>query len=216
MGNGIEDLLNIRQEYGELDFLEKDLAPDPITQFEDWFKQYSLVAKYIPNSMVLSTVDSDGWPDSRVVLLKGLDKDQFVFYTNYYSAKGLQLAANPHAALNFYWFEQMRQIRVRGTVAKVSEEQADEYFHSRPLLSQFSTIASKQSQEVSSREALFADFDKVVKMYGGKEAPRPKDWGGYALKPLEVEFWQGRDNRLHDRIQYYYKDDIWCFRRLAP
>lgn len=216
MKNGIEDLLNIRQEYGELDFLEKDLASDPIAQFKDWFKQYSLLVEYMPNAMVLSTVDAEGCPDSRVVLLKGLDKDQFVFYTNYYSAKGLQLAANPHAALNFYWVEQMRQIRIRGTVVKVSEEQADEYFHSRPLLSQFSTIASKQSQEVSSREALFADFDRVVKMHAGKDIQRPKDWGGYALKPLEVEFWQGRNNRLHDRIQYYYKDGIWCFRRLAP
>lgn len=216
MKNGIEDLSTIRQEYGELGLLEKDLAPDPIMQFEEWFKQHAHIVKDTPNAMVLSTVDPQGWPDSRVVLLKGLDKGQFVFYTNYYSAKGLQLAANPQAALNFYWPEQMRQIRVRGNVVKVSEKQADDYFHSRPLLSQFSTIASNQSQKISSRDELFADLDKTVKMYAGKDAERPKGWGGYALNPQEVEFWQGRDNRLHDRIKYFYKNNTWCFHRLAP
>ena len=216
MKSGIEDLSSIRQEYGELELLEKDLAKDPIEQFENWFQHHAHQVKNTPNAMVLSTVDRQGWPDSRVVLLKGLDKGKFVFYTNYYSAKGLQLAENPHAALNFYWPEQMRQVRVRGKVAKVSEKQADEYFHSRPVLSQFSTIASPQSKEISSREQLFADLDKVVKMYTGKDVERPEGWGGYELTPLEVEFWQGRDNRLHDRIQYYLENDTWCFRRLAP
>ncbi len=216
MDSGIEDLSNIRQNYGELELLEKDLATDPIIQFTLWFQEHTQLVKDTPNAMVLSTVDQHGWPDSRVVLLKGLDKEQFVFYTNYYSAKGLQLDANPHAALNFYWPENMRQVRVRGKVTKVSEKQADDYFHSRPVPSQFSTIASPQSQEISSRDKLFADLDKVVKMYAGKEIVRPKHWGGYALTPQEIEFWQGRDNRLHDRIQYYYKNDTWCFRRLAP
>lgn len=216
MDSGIEDLSNIRQEYGALDLLEKNLAADPITQFELWFKEHAFLVENTPNAMVLSTVDSKGWPDSRVVLLKGLDKGQFVFYTNYYSAKGSQLADNPHASLNFYWSENMRQVRVRGLVTKVSEKQADEYFHSRPVPSQFSTIASPQSQEISSRDELLAKLDEVVKMYADKEIVRPKYWGGYALIPHEVEFWQGRDNRLHDRIQYYYKNNTWCFRRLAP
>lgn len=216
MNSGIEDLSNIREEYGALDLLEKDLATDPIKQFETWFQEHAHLAKNTPNAMVLSTVDRDGCPDSRVVLLKSLDKGKFVFYTNYYSAKGLQLDSNPHAALNFYWAESMRQVRVRGMVIKVDEKQADEYFHSRPLPSQFSTIASPQSQEISSREFLFAKLDEVIKMYADKEIVRPKHWGGYALVPHEVEFWQGRDNRLHDRIQYYYENDIWRFRRLAP
>lgn len=215
MNNGIEDLSSIRENYGNQDLLEKDVASNPIVQFELWFEEHAQIVKNTPNAMVLSTVDEHGWPDSRVVLLKGLDKGQFVFYTNYYSAKGLQLADNPHAALNFYWPEMMRQVRVRGKVAKVSEKQADEYFHSRPVPSQFSTIASPQSQEIS-RENLFAKLDKVVKLYADKEIVRPKHWGGYALNPFEVEFWQGRDNRLHDRIKYYNKNDTWCFRRLAP
>lgn len=216
MDNGIEDLSNIRQEYGKLDLLEKDLSDDPIIQFQKWFAEHVSLEQETPNAMVLSTVDTQGWPDSRVVLLKGLDKGQFVFYTNYYSAKGLQLADNPRAALNFYWPMKMRQVRVRGIVTKLSEKQADDYFHSRPVASQFSTIASPQSQEISSREFLLTELDKVQKMYAGKEVVRPNYWGGYALSPHEVEFWQGRDNRLHDRIQYYWDNDTWCFRRLAP
>jgi len=216
MDIGIEVLSNIREEYGALDLLEKDVALDPIKQFELWFQEHLDLVKNTPNSMVLSTVDSLGCPDSRVVLLKSLDKGRFVFYTNYYSAKGLQLENNPHAALNFYWAENMRQVRVRGVVIKVDEKQADEYFHSRPLPSQFSAIASPQSQEISSRDILFAKLEEVEKMYADKEVVRPKHWGGYALVPHEVEFWQGRDNRLHDRIKYYNKNDTWCFRRLAP
>ena len=216
MDSGIEDLSNIRQEYGDLELLEKDLSKDPITQFQKWFQEHVSIVHETPNAMVLSTVDMHDWPDSRVVLLKGLDKGQFVFYTNYYSAKGSQLADNPKAALNFYWSENMRQVRVRGIVTKLGEKQADDYFQSRPVASQFSTIASPQSQEISSREFLLTELDKVEKMYAGKEVVRPSYWGGYALEPHEVEFWQGRDNRLHDRIQYYWNNDTWCFRRLAP
>lgn len=214
--SGIDNLPNVRQDYGNLDLLEEDLATDPIQQFELWFVHHVQQVQDTPNSMVLSTVDQRGFPDSRVVLLKGLDKGQFVFYTNYYSAKGFQLEHNPHAALNFFWPESMRQVRVRGVVRKVSEKQADEYFHSRPVASQLSTIASPQSKEISSREELYQRLDKVIKQSSGSEIVRPRNWGGYGLKPEEIEFWQGRDNRLHDRIQYYYKNNTWCFRRLAP
>lgn len=216
MDSGIEDLSNIRQEYGSLELLEKDLAADPIIQFDNWFKEHCTVIADTPNAMVLSTVDSKGWPDSRIVLLKSLDKGQFVFYTSYLSAKGTQLASNPHAALNFYWPERMRQVRVRGIVNKLSSEQAEDYFYSRPLLSQFAAIASQQSHEISSRDFLFSKFDEVANTYKNKKPSKPKDWGGYALIPKEIEFWQGRDNRLHDRIQYYLKNNSWCFRRLAP
>jgi pyridoxamine 5'-phosphate oxidase len=212
----LEDLFRIRQEYGALELLDENMQEDPILQFEEWFTQHAQSVQDPSNAMVLSTVDQDGWPDSRVVLLKGLDKGLFVFYTNYYSAKGLQLDSNPQAALNFYWPELMRQVRIRGLVNRVSDKKADEYFHSRPIASQLSTVASQQSREICSRNKLYEDLDEVIKTFSGKEIARPETWGGYELTPNEIEFWQGRDNRLHDRIQYYYKNATWCRRRLAP
>ena len=212
----ILNLAGMSQEYGSVALLETEVDSDPIKQFTVWFEQHAKLVQETPNAMVLSTVDAQGLPDSRVVLLKGLDKGKFVFYTNYYSTKGLQLECNPHAALNFFWPELMRQVRVRGIVSLVSEEQADEYFSSRPFMSQLSAIVSKQSQEISSRDQLLADLDGVVTMYSGKSVARPKYWGGYELTPQEIEFWQGRDDRLHDRIHYCYKNNAWCLRRLAP
>lgn len=212
----LKDLASIRQEYGNFNLLEEMMDSDPIKQFEKWLFERTEKIIDTPNAMVLSTVDADGWPDSRVVLLKSLDKGKFVFYTNYYSAKGLQLAFNPHAALNFYWPESMRQVRVRGFVEKVSSKESDDYFHSRPIASQLSTIASPQSQEIFSREKFYEEFDKLLVSNMDKQVTRPAEWGGYKLTPKEVEFWQGRDNRLHDRIQYYYKNDAWGLRRLAP
>ncbi|MDP3704722.1 MAG: pyridoxamine 5'-phosphate oxidase [Legionellaceae bacterium] len=214
--NRFDDLPSIRQEYGTLDLLESTLHKNPIDQFEDWFTQHLQAEKNTPNAMVLSTVDQHGSPDSRVVLLKELDNGAFVFYTNYYSVKGLQLDHNPHAALNFYWPELMRQVRVRGVVNRVSKQQADEYFYSRPIASQLSTIASPQSAEISSREELDNALAQALQDYADKKIIRPDHWGGYAVTPEEVEFWQGRDNRLHDRLQYYRKRDTWCCRRLAP
>lgn len=211
-----DDLPSIRQEYGVLDLLESSMHENPIEQFEDWFTQHLQAEKNTPNAMVLSTVDQHGSPDSRVVLLKELDNGAFVFYTNYYSVKGLQLDSNRRVALNFYWPELMRQVRVRGVVDRVSNQQADDYFYSRPIASQLSTIASPQSAEVNSREDLDYALTKVMQDYADKKIIRPDNWGGYAVTPDEVEFWQGRDNRLHDRIQYYRKKDTWCRRRLAP
>ncbi|OGV36623.1 MAG: pyridoxamine 5'-phosphate oxidase [Legionellales bacterium RIFCSPHIGHO2_12_FULL_35_11] len=212
----IKELANIREEYGNDKLLEHDISLNPLRQFEIWLNDYAQSEPNTPNAMVLSTVDEHGFPDSRVVLLKGLDKDTFVFYTNYYSAKGLQLDFNPKAALNFYWPLQMRQVRIRGYIDKVSDKMADEYFHSRPVDSQLSAIASPQSREISGRDELCADFNKLKEQFTGKEIHRPEYWGGYQLTPIEVEFWQGRDNRLHDRIKYYYKNNTWSICRLAP
>jgi pyridoxamine 5'-phosphate oxidase len=214
--SNLDNLFNTHPQYGNLDLLEENMHASPIQQFQLWLEQHAKNDELTPTSMVFSTVDASGWPDSRVVLLKGLYKDAFVFYTNYYSAKGQQLSLNPHAALNFYWPETMRQVRVRGLVEKVSEEESDKYFYSRPLESQFSAIASLQSSEIS-REKLFENYNDVVKNYeSSKNVLRPKCWGGYAVTPKEIEFWQGRVNRLHDRILYYYKNDAWSIRRLAP
>jgi len=212
----LEDLHRIRQEYGTLELLEADLPENPISQFEDWFAQHLLIEKETPNSMVISTSDSNGYPDSRVVLLKELDKGAFVFYTNKYSAKGLQLANNPHVALNFYWPKLMRQVRVRGVAHQVGKQQADDYFHSRPTASQLSAIASPQSVEINSRDELDEAFTLTTAEYANKKIICPDSWAGYAVVPNEIEFWQGRDSRLHDRIQYYRNKDTWCHRRLAP
>lgn len=210
------ELPNIRQEYGVYDLLEKNMCEDPLLQFEEWFSQHLEIEKNTPNAMVLSTVDQNGYPDSRVVLLKELDKGQFVFYTNYNSVKGLQLNANPHVALNFYWPTPMRQVRVRGIVSRTSSEQADEYFYSRPITSQLSTLVSLQSSKIGSREELDQALSLLMLDYADKKVPRPSHWGGFAVTPYEIEFWQGRDNRLHDRIQYSLKDEIWSLQRLAP
>ncbi len=212
----LQDLPNMRQEYGDLSLLESSLHENPIDQFTDWFNKQLEFEKNTPNSMVLSTVDSQGCPDSRVVLLKGLDKSSFIFYTNYDSAKGSQLSLNPHVALNFYWPELMRQVRVRGLVQRVDGKTADEYFHSRPIASQLSAIVSHQSAEIESREALDIELHALMQDYANQVIPRPLNWGGFAVTPEEIEFWQGRNNRLHDRIQYFRDKNKWCHRRLAP
>ncbi|MDP3560767.1 MAG: pyridoxamine 5'-phosphate oxidase [Legionellaceae bacterium] len=210
------ELSTIREEYSGNGLLDNALVENPLIQFDAWLNEHLSHDKETPNSMVLSTVDEHGCPDSRIVLLKGLDNGNFVFYTNYYSAKGLQLKNNPHAALNFYWPELMRQVRVRGTVIRVDKKQADEYFYSRPVESQLSAIASPQSAEIANRDELQKAFNKAANDYTDKKIERPEYWGGYAVVPNEIEFWQGRESRLHDRIQYYREKDAWCHRRLAP
>jgi pyridoxamine 5'-phosphate oxidase len=166
--------------------------------------------------MVLSTVDEQGHPDSRVVLLKGLDKGNFIFYTNYQSTKGMQIKCNPHAALNFYWPQSARQVRIKGKVEKITDKQSDEYFISRPVMSQLSAVISPQSQEIPDRAFLENALNDLVKTQDKEHVKRPGYWGGYQIIPDEIEFWQGRDNRLHDRIQYYRQDGSWFLRRLAP
>lgn len=210
------NLGDIRRDYGESILSEETSSPDPLAQFKLWFEEVLNSEKNDPTAMVLSTVDEQGHPDSRVVLLKGLDKSNFIFYTNYQSTKAMQITQNPHAALNFYWPQSARQVRVKGKVEKITDKQSDEYFISRPVMSQLSAVISPQSQEIPDRAFLENALSELVKTLGKEHVKRPGYWGGYQIIPDEIEFWQGRDNRLHDRIQYYRQDGSWIFRRLAP
>lgn len=209
-------LANIRREYGHLNLHEHSIDKCPIKQFKKWFEEVLLVEKTDPTAMVLSTVDEKGYPDSRVVLLKGLEDQSFVFYTNYESTKAVQLHANPYASLNFYWAQMARQVRIRGRVKRVPQKQSDAYFSSRPVVSQLSAMISPQSKEITSREELEDSLNKLITQYGQEPIIRPKNWGGYMVIPDEIEFWQGRDNRLHDRLLYYKKRGEWSCHRLAP
>lgn len=209
-------IADIRRDYGELSLSEVSVQSDPLLQFKLWFEEVLEQEKNDPTAMVLATVDDKGCPDTRVVLLKGLEDGNFVFYTNYQSAKALQLQYNPYAALNFYWPQMARQVRVRGPVKKVSAEESDRYFSSRPIKSQLSAVISPQSQEVPDRASLEAALNQLIEQYGQESILRPQNWGGYMVIPDEIEFWQGRDNRLHDRIQYFKSKGSWVYRRLAP
>lgn len=210
----IHDLSQTREEYGEMALIESDMHVDPIEQFKFWFEQYAQTDPITSNAMVLSTVDANSHPDSRIVLLKELMDGEFIFYTHYDSTKGLQMAHNPFVALNFFWPQLARQVRICGIVRQVSAAQSDEYFYSRPLESQFSTMISHQSSIIASREDLQTAYQKV--RIDCAKPKRPETWGGYAVKPQQIEFWQGRDNRLHDRIQYIFQENGWLMQRLAP
>lgn len=209
-------LADIRRDYGELSLSESDLEACPIAQFKRWFEEVLHNEKNDPTAMVLSTVDAEGKPDSRVVLLKSLEDGHFVFYTNYQSVKATELAHSPFAALNFYWPQMARQVRIRGFVDKVSSEESDQYFSSRPMKSQLSAIISPQSQAIKDRISLEKCLNDLILKQGQDVVQRPEHWGGYKLNPDEIEFWQGRDNRLHDRIHYYRQSGKWLHRRLAP
>ena len=198
---------DIRRNYGQLNLNEEEIHDCPIMQFESWFADVVKSEKSDPTAMVLSTVDASGHPDSRVVLLKGIENGSFVFYTNYQSTKALQIQKTPYVALNFYWPEMARQVRIRGEVTKTTIAQSDNYFASRPVTSQLSAIASKQSSEIMGRKELEYVFNELVAKHQQKPIVRPIHWGGYIVTPDDIEFWQGRDNRLHDRIHYYRKMD---------
>ena len=210
------DLASIRREYGALSLRQHSVKKSPVEQFQQWFDEIVALEKSDPTAMVLSTVDEQGHPDSRVVLLKGIVDEGFIFYTNYLSAKGKQLSQHPRAALNFFWPELMRQVRIRGPVVKVNSAQSDQYFYSRPLSSQISALASAQSSEVASRETLDERVQELERYYQQQALVRPAHWGGYCLQAEAFEFWQGRDNRMHDRIQYYRENKGWNHRRVSP
>lgn len=210
------NLPQIRRDYGVLILEENQAAANPFDQFKSWFSEVSECEKNDPSAMVVSTVDDAGLPDSRVVLLKSLQDDSFVFYTNYDSHKATQLEHLAFAALNFYWPEMARQVRVRGKVEKTSAAISDHYFASRPLSSQLSAIASPQSQVITNRQFLEDQYQHLLETCQQTSISRPENWGGYRLIPDEIEFWQGRDNRLHDRLVYLKKDNTWIIKRLAP
>jgi pyridoxamine 5'-phosphate oxidase len=208
-------IADLRKSYEKAELNEEASLADPLKQFELWLQQALAAQLPEPNAMTLATVGSDMRPSTRVVLIKGLDERGIVWYTNYDSRKGQALAGNPYAALQFHWVELERVVRIEGRVEKVSAEQSDAYFHSRPLDSRIGAWASPQSEVISSRSVLVANAAK----YGAQfllQPPRPPHWGGYRLVPDRWEFWQGRKSRLHDRLRYRQDSGVWVRERLAP
>jgi pyridoxamine 5'-phosphate oxidase len=207
---------DLRREYALARLDEKDVSRDPIAQFARWFAEAQAAEAEEPNAMVLATAASDGTPSARVVLLKGFDERGFVFFTDYRSRKGAELEANPRAALVLRWSELERQVRITGDATRTSAEESEAYYRSRPLGSRLGAWVSHQSQAIPSRDVLEEGLREVEGRFTGGDVPLPPYWGGYRVKPGTIEFWQGRPNRLHDRIRYEREGDRWKIERLAP
>jgi pyridoxamine 5'-phosphate oxidase len=210
------DLSALRVNYTLKSFSEQDVLPDPFKQFENWLDEAIQSAVNEPNAMVLATVKEDLSPSARVVLLKGFSHEGFVFYTNYESNKSEQISKNNQVALVFCWLELQRQVRIEGTVSRISEDESDQYFHTRPLSSQIGAHASPQSQLVESREELERKYREFEELFMKQPIIRPKNWGGFIVKPKSFEFWQGRESRMHDRFLYNEINLNWQINRLAP
>ncbi|MDG1803924.1 pyridoxamine 5'-phosphate oxidase [Flavicella sp.] len=213
-----KDLSNYRKVYVKKELLKKDVPENPMELFQTWFhevEQSNTVDE--ANAMTISTVGIDGFPKSRIVLLKKFTWEGFIFYTNYTSEKGKAIEANPNVCLSFFWQGMEQQIIIKGKAEKVAENLSDGYFDSRPDGSKLGAWASNQSEIVSSKEVLNSNLEKFEKKFQNKDIPRPAHWGGYIIKPVSIEFWQGRPNRMHDRIRYtLQKDFSWKTDRLAP
>lgn len=210
-------LHDLREHYDRGYLLESDMDPDPFRQFANWFTDALEVVKEDANAMAISTVNESGAPSSRMVLLKEMDDRGFVYYTNYASRKGIEIAANPHVSLLFWWAPLQRQIRIEGQVEKVDRATTQAYFDTRPFGSRLGAIASPQSQRIESREILEQIFNEAEEKYSHLSHPEaPETWGGYRVVPTYFEFWQGRLNRLHDRMSYMEEDGKWKVYRLAP
>ena len=211
------DLAHLRQDYKAKSLDVNDLAASPFLQFDQWFSEALAAAIKEPNAMVVATATPDGLPSARVVLLKGVDKKGFIFYTNYDSHKGQELQVNPQAALVFNWLDLERQIRIVGTVEKVTADLSETYFHSRPRGSQIGAIASPQSSVIADRGILEKNATDLNEKYKDIDIPRPENWGGFRVVPRQIEFWQGRSSRLHDRMRYTQQPNgDWKIERLAP
>lgn len=208
------ELHAIREEYSQQSLAKADCADDPLTQFQKWLNEAMKAQVNEPTAMNVATVEN-GKPSSRMVLLKALNEQGFVFFTNYHSRKGKQIEQNPNVALTFFWAELERQVRIEGTIEKLSEQASDDYFQSRPYTSRIGAWASEQSQVISSKNTLLARAAQFAIKYP-IQVPRPAHWGGYLIRPTYLEFWQGRPSRLHDRICYQLEKGKWVKERLAP
>jgi pyridoxamine 5'-phosphate oxidase len=210
------DLADLRRDYARESLSEGDVDPDPIRQFEKWFGQAMRAGLIEPNAMTLATSTRDGHPSARMVLLKGVDARGFVFFTDYRSRKGAELDVNPHVSLCFWWDALQRQVRVTGTASRVSREESEAYFRTRPRGSRIGAWASHQSAPLASREALESGVARVEREHPRDDVPLPPHWGGYCVAPDAIEFWQGRPSRLHDRIVYTQRAGAWVIGRLSP
>lgn len=219
-----KNLADYRKNYIKGELLESEIPENPLELFQAWFEEMEMVLKYRRekndstevNAMTLATIGLDGFPKSRIVLLKEYSSEGFIFYTNYTSEKGISLLNNPHACLSFFWAGLERQVIIRGIAEKTSEVKAIEYFNSRPRGSQLGALASDQSSKIESREVLDNKLRELEEKYKDNEIPKPEFWGGFLIRPENYEFWQGRSNRLHDRILYSKDKESWNIKRLAP
>ncbi|HEY9004976.1 MAG TPA: pyridoxamine 5'-phosphate oxidase [Ohtaekwangia sp.] len=210
-------IADLRNEYSKASLDVTNVLPDPVRQFEKWFQEAVQAQVPEPNAMTLSTVNALGGPSSRIVLLKGIESNRFVFYTNYQSAKGKDLERVPACALTFFWPELERQVRIEGVAGRIDAERSEQYFQSRPRGSQIGAWSSPQSSIIESRTILEERVAQIEKKFSGHEVlPKPHQWGGFEVEPVMIEFWQGRQSRLHDRIQFSKIDNAWKIYRLAP
>jgi pyridoxamine 5'-phosphate oxidase len=209
------NIADLRQEYMRAGLTEAQADPDPIRQFERWFDDALRAGLPLPNAMSLATVSAAGAPSARIVLLKGVERGSFLFYTNYLSRKGRELERRASACLLFLWSELERQVRIDGTVTKVTSGESDAYYATRPLGARLSAWASAQSETAGSRKVLESAMEEARRRYG-EQPPRPPHWGGYRVIPQEIEFWQGRTDRLHDRLLYRRAGNTWTIERLSP
>jgi pyridoxamine 5'-phosphate oxidase len=212
----VADLQKLRKEYTRAGLRESNADLDPIKQFRTWFDEALAADLHEPNAMTLATATRAGRPSARVVLLKGYDERGFVFYTNYEGRKGRELEENPYCALVFYWGELERQVRIEGRSSRLSEGDSDAYYRARPRGSRLSAWVSEQSRPVEGRGVLEERLRELEAKYEGREVPRPPFWGGYRVEPEAIEFWQGRENRLHDRLLYHRTENGWRMERLQP
>ncbi len=216
MSSNLKRIADLRVEYTLKSFNEEDLLPSPFSQFGGWLDEAIEAQANEPNAMTLATVKPDGSPSARVVLLKGVDDSGFVFFTNYESQKGRDIEDNPKVALVFCWLELQRQVRIEGVAHKITANESDEYFHSRPQSSKIGAHASPQSSKLSSRAELEARYQHFEELFSKEPLIRPEHWGGFRVIPTSIEFWQGRQSRLHDRFVYKMTGNSWQATRLAP
>lgn len=207
---------SIRNEYKYAGLSEQNLQTEPAKQFENWLNDALNAGVNEPTAMSVSTIGTDGFPQTRIVLLKGFDSEGFRFFTNYNSEKGIAIERNNKVSLHFFWPELERQIRISGKAEKTSREVSDNYFYSRPLLSRIAAVVSEQSRKIASREILENQFNQLKDTLNDMAPERPDSWGGFLVTPIKIEFWQGRENRLHDRILYEKTGEQWNISRLAP